>query len=201
MKKLTLFTLVLVSLALTSCTTSDEIYTNNDSHIIKQVFENDLSQLEVFNLIKPVIKIQVDSNIEYFACDSEDLIYFIGAMVLLESGNLKSQLTFHNNLLGIKKLKLRPSVLYGTNEYINKELKQVSGEFAVFYSFSDCFHNFFTIIKTTENKGKLRYKPLMEATTIAELCIEISACGYATDPKYTQKVYTIIKLLKTENKK
>ena len=83
----------------------------------------------------------------------------------------------------------------------SKVVLQINGKFAIFYSFEDCFHNFFTILKTTDVKGTQRYKAVLESKNLAELCIEISACGYATDPKYTQKIYKIAKKLKNSNNK
>ena len=174
----------LVAFLTQSCEEIEPIFNPaNDAEIKAIAFTNKLTNRGVYQVIgKPLLK-EIHENDSVFNCSSLELRIAITAMVCLETGYMKSELVYSNNVLGIKTLKLRPSTTNYTLEEYKGKLKPEKARFAAFYSFEDCFHNFFTIMKTD------RYKPVRDAGNVSDFLFQIQKCGYATDTKYFYKAY------------
>lgn len=173
-----------------------KIYTAKTDAKLKQIaFENKLNNLQVYKLVEKPLMFQINQNYTNFKISKHELSLCISAMVILETANLKSELLQINNLLGTKKLKLRPYFSKKTNEYIKGNKKLISAKFTSFYSVDDCFANFFTIML---NK---RYNAVRNATNAYDFLIEIQNCGYASDPAYSFKTIRIVNNLKNQLEK
>lgn len=94
-----------------------------------------------------------------------------------------------NNLFGIKagsnwdgKVAVRKTKEWDGNKYVTKEEK-----FRAYDSFEDSIKDYTELI----GKAK-RYEKVRKAKDYKEACRFIYECGYATDPKYPQKLIKII---------
>jgi len=195
MKKIIIIILTLISIIVNSCKVVDDTlyYASNDAEIKKISFENKLSEIQVFVLLEKPVEEQIDLNVDSFGINKHTLKTCITAQIILETGHMKSELVQINNILGIKKLKLRPYFTKHTNEYDKNDKKSYKKQkFASFYSISDCLHNYFTIL------SKKRFKRVRSATDYRDYCIALQKCGYATDPRYAIKLIDIIKTLKSQ---
>ena len=177
----------------------DNNFITEDAHIKNVAFKKKqknelLTSFEVYNLMEKIIVSQIDSNQYQFKLNKVDLRKCITAMICVESGHLNSSLVLINNLLGIKVLKLRPSLKFPSDEYNKNQKKMISelSNFAAFFSFEDCIHNWFTIMK-----GK-RFLKVRESENISDFLFYIQKCGYATDPAYMSLCYEKIILIKKE---
>ncbi len=185
---------IIIVIFFASCQKSEQIiYTaQNDAEIKQIVFEHKLSSLQVFELLKIPLNAQIKLNIDSFQISKHELKLCLVSQIILESGYLRSDLLQINNILGIKKLKLRPFFRKQTTEYIKGKKVIKTAKFSSFYSIEDCLHNYFTIMK-----GK-RFLPVRKAINTSDYCFELQKCGYATDPAYSYKLQQIIKTLKFE---
>jgi peptidoglycan hydrolase-like protein with peptidoglycan-binding domain len=111
------------------------------------------------------------------------------AQAILESGWGSSQLSKSaNNLFGIKAFSdwTRRRINLPTTEWYDGQMKIVNAEFRAYDSFND----------SIEDHNKLlsfaRYKTVRECTDYRDACRQIYECGYATDPRYTEKLISII---------
>ena len=78
-----------------------------------------------------------------------------------------------------------------TEEYINGKSVKQKENFRKYKSKKDSFYDYGNLIGS-----KKRYKKVLQAKTYKEAIGEIKAAGYATDPKYAEKVIRIIEKYK-----
>ena len=183
--------IIIIILIFSSCQKADKLYfAKNDAEIKKISFEKKLNGFQIYTLIQLPLSEQVAKEKQHFKITNHDLKICITSQIILETGFLKSKLLQINNVLGIKKLSLRPYFDKMTIEYSNGKKITKKQSFASFYSISDCLHNYFTIIK-----GK-RFLKVRQAKNYYDYCIALQNCGYATDPEYAIKLISIIKKIK-----
>lgn len=100
------------------------------------------------------------------------------AMAALESGyNLNAE-----TLFGIK----GDGVVLDTTEYINGEYINIKDSFKVYPSVSASVQGLYELIQWEH------YDRATSCTDYEEECIMIQACGYATDPNYSDKLISIV---------
>lgn len=95
----------------------------------------------------------------------------------------------YNNLFGIKAVKGQPSVKMRTWEHINGKDIQVYADFAWYDSFTDSF------VYHRKLMEKPRYSRVIASKTVSEAFNMLQACGYATDPRYPQKLQKVYDLV------
>jgi flagellum-specific peptidoglycan hydrolase FlgJ len=109
------------------------------------------------------------------------------AQAILESNWGKSSLSSkNNNLFGIKGSGTAGSASYASKEYINGKWVTPKSNFASYKNIDDSLvaHG-----KLLTNK---RYKKVLSSKDYSEAAIELQRAGYATDPKYAEKLINII---------
>ena len=93
------------------------------------------------------------------------------------------------NLFGIKGKGTNGSVEIWTHEYINGEKVKVIAEFRAYNNYSESFIDYGNLIL-----GKKRYKnAVINKGDPKKYIYEIWKAGYATDPKYPEKILRIAK--------
>lgn len=111
------------------------------------------------------------------------------AQAALESGWGTSQLSQRaNNLFGIKAFSdwTGKRISLPTTEWYGGEMKLINADFRVYESLSDSIEDHSMLLSYN------RYKPVRECTGYKEACKRIYECGYATDPRYPEKLISII---------
>lgn len=108
---------------------------------------------------------------------------------VLESGltNGISGLALHNNLFGIKGSGTNGISRMGTHEVINGREITVRDGFAVNKTLRDSFEQHRNLL------SKPRYEDVLHASSEDEAFEQLYECGYATDPKYSDKLKKIFK--------
>lgn len=105
---------------------------------------------------------------------------------VLESNWGKSVLSRqYNNFFGIKGKGTKGSVNLRTKEEmdgVQETLETTRDNFAVYSSMKESFDWHARLM------AKTRYRPVLEAGTLDEAFIQLYKCGYATDPKYPEKL-------------
>jgi peptidoglycan hydrolase-like protein with peptidoglycan-binding domain len=111
------------------------------------------------------------------------------AQAILESGWGTSQLSKRaKNLFGIKAFSdwTGGRITLPTMEWYKGQIKIINADFRSYDSFN----------ASIEDHNKLlsysRYRPVRESTDYKEACQKIFECGYATDPRYAEKLISII---------
>ena len=91
-------------------------------------------------------------------------------------------------IFGIRRANWKGEVtVVWTTEYINGEKVKVKAAFRAYGSFAE------SIMDHNKLLGEAsRYKRVREAQDSREACIAVHECGYATDPKYSNKLISII---------
>ena len=110
------------------------------------------------------------------------------AQICLESGFGKH--SFYNNYLGIKYHGTGKFAEGKTKEYINGEYVDRVLRFAVYDSIADNIADYLSIM------ARDRYEPVRLAKDYIEATNQIRLCGYATSPKYTANLRTLIEQYK-----
>ena len=97
--------------------------------------------------------------------------------------------TQHNNIFGVKDFD--NGVMMPTTEDYGEGLERRIEPFAVYNGIGDAVRGYINFVNTTINKdtGKLRYANAINATTDKEYIEGLKQGGYATDPKYVDKIY------------
>jgi flagellum-specific peptidoglycan hydrolase FlgJ len=111
------------------------------------------------------------------------------AQAILESGWGSSQLSQRgNNLFGVKAFSdwTGRRINLPTTEWYAGEMKIVNAEFRAYDSFNDSIEDHNKLLSYS------RYKPMRECTDYRDACKKIHECGYATDPRYAEKLISII---------
>lgn len=109
------------------------------------------------------------------------------AQAILESNWGKNHIS--NNLFGIKWTPntTYPKVEVPTTEYINGKKISTIAAFRAYPSFSESIADHAKLVGTAA-----RYSKVRTASTYKEATEAISKAGYATDPKYTEKLNSVI---------
>jgi peptidoglycan hydrolase-like protein with peptidoglycan-binding domain len=111
------------------------------------------------------------------------------AQAVLESGWGTSQLSKKaNNLFGIKAFAdwNGQKITLPTTEWYDGQMKIINAEFRAYDNFND------SIVDHSKLLFFPRYRPVRECTDYKGACQKIYECGYATDPKYPEKLISII---------
>jgi peptidoglycan hydrolase-like protein with peptidoglycan-binding domain len=111
------------------------------------------------------------------------------AQAALESGWGTSQLSQRaNNLFGIKAFSdwTGKRISLPTTEWYGGEMKIINAEFRAYDSLNDSIEDHNRLLSYN------RYKPVRECTDYKDACKRIYQCGYATDPRYPEKLISII---------
>jgi peptidoglycan hydrolase-like protein with peptidoglycan-binding domain len=111
------------------------------------------------------------------------------AQAILESNWGISQLSVRaKNLFGIKAFsKWRgDKITLPTTEWYGDRKTVISSDFRAYDSFNESIEDHSKLLTNA------RYKPVRECSNYKEACRRIYECGYATDPKYPEKLISII---------
>lgn len=108
------------------------------------------------------------------------------AQAALESGWGKASIG--SNIFGIKATKswIGAKQLVHTTEYVNGEKISVEAYFRDYGSIDDSIADHAKLLTMP------RYKAVIAASDYKEACQAIQKCGYATDPKYADKLISLI---------
>lgn len=112
------------------------------------------------------------------------------AQAILESTSGTSELAVKaNNLFGIKHNSTWTGGKYDkkTKEFVNGKEIEIVASFCKFSSLEECLKYRSTIFLKRD-----RYKPIWGVKDYKVACQKIYECGYATDPKYPQKLIKVI---------
>lgn len=85
-------------------------------------------------------------------------------------------------LFGIK----GDGVILDTSEYVNGEYVNIRDSFKAYPTISLAVQGYYDLMQSD------RYAPATSAVEYSEECRQLSICGYATDPNYTDKLINII---------
>ena len=111
------------------------------------------------------------------------------AQAILESGWGTSQLSKRaKNLFGIKAFSdwTGVRITLPTTEWYKGQMKIVEADFRAYDSFNESIEDHNKLL------GYSRYRPVRECADYKEACQKIYECGYATDPRYPEKLISII---------
>jgi peptidoglycan hydrolase-like protein with peptidoglycan-binding domain len=111
------------------------------------------------------------------------------AQAILESAWGNSELTRRaNNLFGVKAFSdwEGKKITLETTEYYNGEKQIVYADFRAYNSLNESIEDHSKLLSYS------RYKPLRECENYKDASQRIYECGYATDPKYPEKLIRII---------
>jgi flagellar protein FlgJ len=116
---------------------------------------------------------------------------FTTAQAALESGWMKSQLAQkYHNLFGVKASKgwTGKTVDLPTTEYVDGKPVTVNATWRAYDSWQDSLLDHAQFLFTNP-----RYSGAFAYTSGTTFAMAVQACGYATDPQYSQKIISIIK--------
>lgn len=129
--------------------------------------------------------------------------HLILAQAALESGWGQRQITRENgapsfNIFGVKATSSwkGPTTEITTTEYENGEAKKVKARFRVYSSYLEALSDYVTMLSRNP-----RYAAVTTAATPEQGAQALQNAGYATDPKYAQKLTTMIQQLKSMGEK
>lgn len=110
------------------------------------------------------------------------------AQSVLESNWGRSELSKkYNNYFGIKEIKKGEGVVYETEEYVDGESGRYLESFKKYSSKQESFEHYAKLLTKAD-----RYKEVKKATNYTEAAHAIMKAGYATDPKYANKIISVI---------
>jgi len=114
------------------------------------------------------------------------------AQGMLESSNGNSGLTQKaNNLFGIKGSGDAGSITMPTTEYVNGKPIKVDAKFAKYSSWGASIAAHSKLFVNGLSWNKNHYKPVIGQRGAAA-ARAVAACGYATDPKYAEKLISLM---------
>ncbi|MEN0581452.1 flagellar assembly peptidoglycan hydrolase FlgJ [Phytobacter palmae] len=129
--------------------------------------------------------------------------HLILAQAALESGWGQRQITRENgapsfNIFGVKATSSwkGPTTEITTTEYENGEAKKVKARFRVYSSYLEALSDYVSMLSRNP-----RYAAVTTAATPEQGAQALQNAGYATDPKYAQKLTTMIQQLKSMGEK
>ncbi|MBP1042552.1 glycoside hydrolase family 73 protein [Vagococcus sp. BWB3-3] len=109
------------------------------------------------------------------------------AQAILESDWGQSELaTSANNLFGIKGEHNNQSVIMRTDEYIDGERITIDDQFKKYDNLQQGMEDHLVFLKGAS------YQPVLSAANYREAALAIQAGGYATDPRYADKLIELI---------
>lgn len=116
------------------------------------------------------------------------------AQVILESGWGESELFQKaNNVAGVKGSYKGESIELPTTEYVNGKKLSVIAEFRKYPSLQEAFDDKVELLlNAKKDKNTYRYRNLIGVSDYKKACELIQKDGYATDPKYADKLIDII---------
>ncbi|ORJ47751.1 flagellar rod assembly protein/muramidase FlgJ, partial [Kluyvera intermedia] len=125
------------------------------------------------------------------------------AQAALESGWGQRQITRENgaprfNIFGVKATPSwkGPTTEITTTEYENGEAKKVKARFRVYSSYLEALSDYVSMLSRNP-----RYAAVTTAATPEQGAQALQNAGYATDPKYAQKLTSMIQQLKSMGEK
>lgn len=117
------------------------------------------------------------------------------AQSALESNFGNSELSnTNNNYFGIKRGNSKDYVDYKTTEYIDGKAETLSASFRSYKTKTESFEDYARLIT-----GAKRYKSVKNAGSYEEACRALQKSGYATDPRYAEKIISIIERYELHN--
>lgn len=129
--------------------------------------------------------------------------HLILAQAALESGWGQRQITRENgapsfNIFGVKATSSwkGPTTEITTTEYENGEAKKVKAKFRVYSSYLEALSDYVSMLSNNP-----RYAAVKTAATPEQGAQALQNAGYATDPKYAQKLTNMIQQLKSMGEK
>lgn len=111
------------------------------------------------------------------------------AQAILESAWGSSKLSERaNNLFGIKAVSnwSGKKITMETTEWYGDKKQKINADFRAYDSFNESIEDHNKLL------AQSRYKPLSYCTDYKAACQKVYECGYATDPKYPEKLIRII---------
>lgn len=152
-----------------------------------KIMHQDLPSLKVNDdsTFLAVLNRVLDNRDYIFLCGKDDLKIFILSIATLETGHFSSRLVKHNNFFGIKSKIKGQGKDFITREYENGELMTCVSEFMTFKTSYSGINQFLNLLSVG------RYRPVREMRLIKDMCYQLQRCGYATDPKYADKLYSV----------
>ncbi|WP_225425117.1 glycoside hydrolase family 73 protein [Apilactobacillus micheneri] len=116
------------------------------------------------------------------------------SQAILESNWGSSKLaTNYNNLFGVKAYNKQPSVKLSTNEFVNGNFINIKGYFRVYKSWDDSVQSHAKLLANGTSWNQYQYQDVINSDNYIEAAHNLQIDGYATDPKYTNKIIEIIK--------
>lgn len=109
------------------------------------------------------------------------------AQAILETGWGKYMVG--NNVFGIKAQSgyTGPKVTVQTTEYVRGKRVKVYADFRAYRSYNESMVDHAKLLGESS-----RYQAVRSAKTYKEACTQLQKCGYATDPKYANKLIQLI---------
>ena len=124
--------------------------------------------------------------------------HFLVAHSALESGWGKSEIKMANgvpsyNLFGVKAGRSwqGPSVEVKTTEYVNGEAQRSTEKFRAYGSYAEAFRDYANLLSSNQ-----RFGGVIGSQDGTEFARRLQQAGYATDPKYAQRLTSMIQQLK-----
>lgn len=110
------------------------------------------------------------------------------AQSVLESNWGRSELSQkYNNYFGIKEIKKGDGVVFETEEFVDGESGRYLESFKKYGSKQESFEHYAKLLTKAD-----RYKKVKAAKNYTEAANEIMKAGYATDPRYANKIISVI---------
>lgn len=112
---------------------------------------------------------------------------------ILESNWGKSTLASkYNNLFGIKAYGDQKKVSLETKEFVNEEWITIQGDFKVYDSWEQSMDDHTQLFVQGVDWNPALYEKVITATNYQEAAQALQDAGYATDPRYAQKIIQVI---------
>ncbi|WP_105956346.1 glycoside hydrolase family 73 protein [Apilactobacillus quenuiae] len=116
------------------------------------------------------------------------------SQAILESNWGISKLsTNYNNLFGVKAYNGQPHVKLSTDEFVNGKFINVKGYFRVYKNWDDSVQSHAKLLFNGTSWNRYQYQDVINSDNYVEAAHNLQIDGYATDPKYTNKIIEIIK--------
>lgn len=114
------------------------------------------------------------------------------AQAILESSNGNSALTRQaNNLFGMKGTGTAGSVQMLTREYVNGQWKEVMATFRKYHNWEESISDHSNLILNGVSWNRNLYRGAVGVDGVTA-CRVVARAGYATDPKYEQKLIDLV---------
>lgn len=115
------------------------------------------------------------------------------AQAVLESNFGQSELSAkYHNLFGVKAEVWQPHVTLETKEYNNGEWQTIKARFRVYRSWNASLKDHAKLIAQGTSDNAKRYEDVIKTDNYYEAAQALQNGGYATDPKYAEKLINVI---------